>query len=153
MDDLATPPAHPRPVLHDAATLHRQVSALLWLASRAGGPLTRREQLWVSPFRPAGRKHTKPWALGADVAEQCLVVLADDGEAGRFPLVGSRLSDALVVLEETVMTHVGVELQPPDLASDFLFHRLHPDTLAACAAALDEAAVAHLAAQVEPTAP
>lgn len=131
--------------------LEDQVRALLQLVARVGAPLTARDGLWATPFRPAGRKHTKPWAVAADVRTLCLVVLADDGEAGRFPLAGSTLLDAGTVLAETVWAHVGVELadeivvpgdQPHEIKGDFRFGGLDPAALRAFALHLDAAQVA-----------
>lgn len=132
--------------------LEDQVRVLLQLVARVGAPLTARDGLWATPFRPAGRKHTKPWAVAADVRTLCLVVLADDGEAGRFPLAGSTLLDAGTVLAETVWAHVGVELaveslvvpdaQPPETEGDFRFGGLESAALRAFALHLDAAQVA-----------
>ncbi|MEZ4466852.1 MAG: hypothetical protein R3F43_20995 [bacterium] len=59
------------------------------LAGDAG--LTLEGDAWVGPLLRAARKHTKPWRVGLDVAAFDLLVLADDGEAARFPLAGEHL--------------------------------------------------------------
>ncbi|MEZ4470783.1 MAG: hypothetical protein R3F60_08295 [bacterium] len=77
--------------------------------------LTREGDAWVGPLLRAARKHTKPWRVGLDVAAFDLLLLADDGEAARFPLTGSTWLEAATVLEETLLAHVGVDL---DLAAE-----------------------------------
>lgn len=101
---------------------------------------------WVGPLIKAARKHTKPWRVGLDVAALDLLVLAEDGEAARFPLAGSTWQEAATVLEETLQAHVGVELALADGASDALIPGPTGATLAALAAWLDEARVAGLVA-------
>ncbi|MCB9545753.1 MAG: hypothetical protein H6706_07795 [Myxococcales bacterium] len=127
-----------RAALRLAAAPGRRVAGDAGLVAEGGA--------WVGPLMKAARKHTKPWRVGLDVAALDLLVLADDGEAARFPLAGSTWAEAATVLEETLQAHVGVELDLADAVGPGRIASLDAADRAALAAWLDAGRVAALVA-------